>query len=307
MKHFKVLFSLSLAVWCLPSIVRAQTSSIALVQHTSKDAGAATSATLPFNSNNTAGNWIGVCIRAGYSGESFTVTDSNGNAYHRAAQFNVTVDTPNGNTIGIFYAENIVGGANTISVSDTISGTMRIAIVEYSGVARTNSLDVIAMAQGNGVSPNSGNATMSGADLLLGAISTANSASFTAGSGFSTVENVPRAPGTKLLIEQQITTTAGTNSAHALLGASDNWGAVLAAFKGGVVTFTAIPPDTTPPMVTITSPGNNATISGTATITASATVNVNNTVPAPSITTLNPTSGPVGTSVTIAGTNFGGT
>src|SRR6266853_1418887 len=367
MKHFKVLFSLSLAVWCLPSIVRAQTSSIALVQHTSKDAGAATSATLPFNSNNTAGNWIGVCIRAGYSGESFTVTDSNGNAYHRAAQFNVTVDTPNGNTIGIFYAENIVGGANTISVSDTISGTKRIAIVEYSGVTRTNSLDVIAMAQGNGVSPNSGNATMSGADLLLGAISTANSASFTAGSGFSTVENVPRAPGTKLLIEQQITTTAGTNSAHALLGASDNWGAVLAAFKGGVVTFTATPPDTTPPMVTITSPGNNATISGTATITASATdnvavasvqfkvdnansgpaivsapysrlldttaisngnhiltavatdtsgnattstavtVNVNNTVPAPSITTLNPTSGPVGTSVTIAGTNFGAT
>src|SRR5207249_4226375 len=102
----------------------------------------------------------------------------------RAAQYNVTVDTPNGHTLGIFYAENIAGGANAITVSDTISGTMRIAIVEYSGVAATNSLDVFAMAQGNGVSPNSGNVTTSSGDLLLGAVSSANSASFTAGNGF---------------------------------------------------------------------------------------------------------------------------
>ncbi len=192
MKYVTALLSLSLFVACFPSSARAQTSTIVLVQRANKDAGTATSATLAFNSNNTAGNWIGVCVRAGHSGQIFTVTDSQGNTYRRAAQYNVTVDTPNGHTLGIFYAENIAGGANAITVSDTISGTMRIAIVEYSGVAATNSLDVFAVAQGNGVSPNSGNATTtSSGELLLGAISSAYSASFTAGNGFAIEGSVP--------------------------------------------------------------------------------------------------------------------
>jgi hypothetical protein len=133
------------------------------------------------------------------------------------------------------------------------------------------------------------------------------------------------------------------------------------------VAFTVTTPDTTPPVVAITSPANNATISGTTSMTASATdnvavasvqfkvdnanagaailsapysttlatttlpngnhvltavatdtsgntatsaavtVNVNNTAAGPSITSLNPTSGLVGASVTISGANFGAT
>src|SRR6266404_5617389 len=268
MKYVTALLSLSLFVACFPSSARAQTSTIVLVQRANKDAGTATSATLAFNSNNTAGNWIGVCVRAGHSGQIFTVIDSQGNTYRRAAQYNVTVDTPNGHTLGIFYAENIAGGANAITVSDTISGTMRIAIVEYSGVAATNSLDVFAVAQGNGVSPNSGNATTtSSGELLLGAISSAYSASFTAGNGFAIEGSVPTAPNTKLIAEDRIQTAAGTVSASATLGAPDSWGMALAAFK----------------------PGNAG--GG----------------PPPSITSLNPTSGVVGTSVAIAEANFGAT
>jgi hypothetical protein len=268
MKNITVLLSLLLFVACFPSSVRAQASTIALVQHASKDAGTATSATLAFNSNNIAGNWIGVCVRAGHSGQMFTVTDSRGNAYHKAVQFNVTVDTPNGHTLGIFYAENIAGGANAITVSDTTSGTIRFAIVEYSGVAATNSPDVIAMAQGNGVSPNSGNATTtSSGDLLLGAISTANSASFTAGNGFAIEGSVPASPNTKLIAEDRVQTAAGTVSAGAILGAPDSWGVILAAFKAG------------------TAGGGSP----------------------PNITSLNPASGVVGTSVTISGANFGAT
>jgi hypothetical protein len=267
MKYIVVLVSLLLFVGCFPFSARAQGSTIALVQHTSKDAGTVASATLAFNSNNTAGNWIGVCVRAGHSGELFTVVDSRGNTYHRAVQFNVTVDTPNGNTLGIFYAENIASGPNTITVSATASATMRFAIVEYSGVASANSLEVSAMAQGNGVSPNSGNATTTlNGDLLLGAISTANSASYTAGTGFITLESVPAKPGTKLFVEQQIKAIAGPESAHATLAAADSWGAVLAGFKPGA-----------------------------------------GVVVVPNITSLSPSSGVVGTSVIITGTNFGTT
>src|ERR1700736_5907856 len=152
--------SLALALFLLlcGTLAHAQ-SNVVLVQHASKDAGTTTSSSLAFNANNTAGYWIGVCIRAGHSGQVFTVTDSKGNTYHKAVQLNVTVDPPNGDTLGIFYAENIAGGANTVTVSDTILGTLRFAILEYSGVATANSLDTTAAVQGTRATPNSGNAT----------------------------------------------------------------------------------------------------------------------------------------------------
>jgi len=204
-------------------------ASVALVQHKSIDAGTTSSATLTFTSNNIAGNWIGVCIRAGNSGETFTVTDSKGNTYHRAIQFN---ETGNGNTLGVFYAENIAGGGNTITVSVTTATALRFAIFEYSGLAVSGSLDATVGTQGNSTSPNSGSvATTANGDLLLGAILTGGTATFTAGSGYTTEESVPSEPNTKLIAEDQVQTSAGTSSASASIAASDNWAAVLAAFS----------------------------------------------------------------------------
>jgi len=239
---------------------------VALVQHTSKDAGSTSSSTLAFKSNNTAGNWIAVVARAGKSGQVFTVSDSLQNTYRMAAQFNVTVDTPNGDTLGIFYAENIAGGANTVTVADTFSGnTLRFAIFEYSGIAHTNSLDGVIAGQGTNAAPNSGSVTTSmNGDLLLGAEMTAGPATYTAGPGYKIEEFVAAEPNTKLIAEDHIQAVAGIASASATLVASDHWGAILAVFK----------------------PGNSG-ISG------------------PTITGLSPTFGPVGTSVTVNGTNFG--
>jgi len=202
---------------------------ISLVQHTSIDGGTSSSATMAFVSNNIAGNWIGVCIRAGAMNETFTVTDSKGNTYRKAFQFNQTAD---GDTVAMFYAENIAGGANAVKVSQTSSTTLRFAILEYSGVATSGSLDVTAMGQGNSASPNSGNAvTTANGDLLLGTIMTRNPAAYTAGFGYRKEENIPAEPGTKLITEDQIQASAGIVSASATLGATDLWAAGLAAFK----------------------------------------------------------------------------
>src|SRR5262249_801028 len=60
-------------------------SAVTLVQHTAKHAGTTTTTSLAFTNPNTAGNWITVCVRAGYSSSQvFTVKDSVGNAYRRA-------------------------------------------------------------------------------------------------------------------------------------------------------------------------------------------------------------------------------
>jgi 5-hydroxyisourate hydrolase-like protein (transthyretin family) len=210
--------------------VAASSGFIALVQHTSKDAGVTSSTTLAFNANNIAGNWIGVIVRVGNGsqGIAITVTDSNGNTYHQAVQM---ASSPIGN-LAIFYAENSKAGVNTITVSDNISATLRVAIFEYSGVMKANSLDVTVSAQGTSTAPNSGNVTTTAnGDLLLGAVMTTNAASYTAGSSYVIEENVPVEPGTKLLVEDELQTAAGAVAASATLAASDNWGAVLAAFK----------------------------------------------------------------------------
>jgi centrosomal CEP192-like protein len=299
--------ALSLFLFLCGTLAHAQ-GGIALVQHTNKDAGTTTSSSLAFNANNTAGNWIGVCIRAGKSGQVFTVTDSKGNTYHKAVQFNVTIDTPNGDTLGIFYAENIGGGANTVTVSDTISATLRLAILEYSGVATASSLDTTAAIQGTSASPNSGNATTTASgDLLLSAVLTGNPASITAGNGYTIEERVPTEPNTKLMAEDQVQAVAGSISAAASLAASDNWGAGLAAFKaaGGGVKG---------PSITATSgSGQSATVNTAFAAQLQATVkdSLNNPMSGVVVTFTAPASGANGTfangtATTTASTNGSG-
>src|SRR5438445_800602 len=223
-------FALLLLLLLAEGFSQAQAAGIALVQHVGKDAGTTTTSTLAFASSNTAGNFIGVAVRGGLSSaQVFTITDSNGNTYKQAAQVGYTGSAV---TSAIYYAENIKGGANTVTVSMTVSGPLRFAILEYSGVAASGSLDATAVNTATSSAPNSGNltTTVSG-DLLLATVGTTNPAMFTAGTGYTIRDFVPAEPNTKLISEDQIQTTAGVASASASLGASDTWGAVLAAFK----------------------------------------------------------------------------
>src|SRR3954471_8087132 len=197
----------------------ATTAAIALTQHASSDAGTTTLSTLAFPAANVAGHWIGVVIRAGGSSQVFTVTDTNGNTYRKAIQVVHTADSV---SMAVYYAENVRGGANTVTVADTASGTLRIAILEYAGVATAGSLDVTTWAQGSSSSPSSGNATTTGSgDLLLGAFTTANGQTTAAGSGFVMRESVPTSAA-KLNAEDSVQTAAGTAAATATLAASDN-------------------------------------------------------------------------------------
>ena len=203
---------------------------VSLVQHAGKDAGTTTSSTLAFSSANTAGNWIGVGIRAGGTGQTLAVVDTRGNVYRKAVQFNETAD---GTTIALFYAENIAGGTNAVTVSDTLTGrTLRFSILEYAGVATSNSLDGVAASQGFGTALNSGPATTTASgDLLVGVFASSVPVTFAPGAGYSLQDQVPIAPSTRLTTEDGRTGAAGTVSATATASAANNWGGVLAAFK----------------------------------------------------------------------------
>ena len=261
--RFRTFFSLLFLLLWTGNAAHAQ--GIALVQHAGKDGGTTTTTSLAFVSPNTAGNWIAVCVRGGFSSsQAFAISDSNGNFYRRAAQIGFTGSAV---TLAVFYAENISGGANIVTVADTVSGPLRIAILEYSGVATSNSLDAVVAGTGNGTFASTPSLTTTAdGDLLLASIATTNPRLITAGSSYSISDFVPAEPNTKLIAEQGIQSTSGPASASASLSSSDSWGAVLAPVKPASAGTGSAPP---------------------------------------SITGLSPTSGPAGTSVTITGTNFG--
>jgi hypothetical protein len=215
------------------AVTTGTSSPITLVQHISKDAGITSSSSLTFPASNTAGNWIGVVIRAGKAGQVLSVSDTGGNTYRQAVQFNQTLDAPNGETLAIYYAENIAAGANTVTVSESVANnTLRFAILEYSGVATANSLDVTAAAQGSGTTLNSGTATTTvNGDLILGEAATSSGTTYTAGPGYTIEERVPAPPNTKLIAEDAIQAVAGPVSVNVTLSVSNNGGALLAAFK----------------------------------------------------------------------------
>ena len=313
---------------------------IVLVQHARKAAGTTTSAPLAFASNNSAGNWIGVCIRASGTSQALSVSDSNGNLYRQALSVN---ETGGGNTLAIFYAENVAAGPNIVTVLDTASSNLDLTILEYSGVALFSSLDTTISAIGDSSSPNSGTATTTAnGDLLLAAFMSANAATFTAGSGYTEEESVPAEPATELISEDQTLSQAGSAAASATLGATGFWAAGLAAFKtadigagtgptittlnpatgtnGTVVTIngynfgasqgtvkfngtTATPSSWSPTAITVADPAGAT--DGQVVVTVNGVASNGVWFPQPNITTTSPANGAVGATVTINGAHFG--
>ncbi|HMC63279.1 MAG TPA: galactose oxidase-like domain-containing protein, partial [Candidatus Solibacter sp.] len=96
-----------------------------------------------------------------------SVSDSAGNTYARA--IGPTAGT--GLTQSIYYAKNIVGGSNTVTVVFNQAASFAdVRVLEYSGADTTSPLDVTAGATGSGLTANSGSATTTSAnELVLGA------------------------------------------------------------------------------------------------------------------------------------------
>ncbi len=205
---------------------------ISYVQSISTNGGNLTSLSASFASNNTAGNLI--IVVAGWAGTTITasVSDSNGNTYQTA----VGPTTGVGSRGQMFYAENIAGGANTVTVafSASVSGA-HLLIHEYSGIATSNSLDQVTSATGSSTVCDTGSVTTTQADALLFASCGAETdpTTITAGTGYTLRELVGAAG--KTATEDQIVSATGTYNATFTLGASAPWLASLATFKAASV------------------------------------------------------------------------
>ncbi len=194
------------------------------VQSRSKSVTGGTSNALAFSSPIGAGHAVVVYVQSDTPIPA-TVTDSQGNVYQRA------LSTPWANNAWgaqVFYAANVVGGADTVTATFAAPVTSfgLIYIQDYDGVDPVNPLDGAVAAQGSGSSFSSGNLTTTAAnDLLFGAAGSEMNVTG-AGSGFtarnSTFGN---------MIEDRTAPAAG---AYALTGTHDAslWVSQLIALRG---------------------------------------------------------------------------
>ena len=151
-----------------------------------------------------------------------SVTDTAGNTYQLALGPN----RGTGLSQSIYYASNIAGGSNTVTVTlNQAVAYPDIRILEYKGVS---TLDVTKGAAGSGNSASSGSATTTTANELIFGANTVGGGTKSNGSGF-TARIITNPDGD--LAEDRIVTTTGSYSATATLTGSKPWVMQMVTFK----------------------------------------------------------------------------
>lgn len=151
-----------------------------------------------------------------------SVTDSAGNAYRRA--IGPTVGT--GLQQSIYYATNIAGGTNQVTVTFSRAATYPdIRVLEYRGVT---SLDAAAGAKGSSATASSGAAVTTSANELIFGADTVATVNLKAGSGYTA--RIITSPDSDLAEDKTVKVT-GSNSATATLSSAGPWVMQMVTFE----------------------------------------------------------------------------
>ena len=203
------------------------------------------SVAVPFLNAQTAGNLNVVVVGWNDStAQVSSVSDSKGNVYTRAVGPTVR---PGQLSQSIYYAANIVGAAanaTSVTVQFTVAAAYAdIRILEYSGLATVNPVDVTAEATGTNAASNSGAVTTTSANELIFGANMVATGTTGPGSGFT--NRVITSPDGDIA-EDRIVTTAGSYSASAPLVSTGSWVMQMVAFS---TVANAGPPQPTPDQV----------------------------------------------------------
>lgn len=215
-----------------------------VVQQTASPQVQSTSVTVQFPSAVTAGDMILVHVIWATNGNT-SVSDSLGNTYNSAAvaQGSTSVYQISSQ---IFYAANILGGQDRVTVTTSTSTFLNFYIYEISGAVASNPLDVTAAGNGTGLSLSTSSvATTSPSDFVF--VGTAHHyASDSTNPGFVGMIATPTG-----MSEYQVANLSGTAVSGSGTLTDTNptlpWAEALAAFKmntgsggGGGPSLTAI-------------------------------------------------------------------
>jgi hypothetical protein len=195
---------------------------ITFAQVAASTQNAATQITVAYPGTQTVGNFNVVVV--GWNDTTATVqsvTDSAGNSYSLA----IGPTSGTGQRQSIYYAANIKGGNNTVTVVfNQTAQYPDVRILEYQGLS---AMDVTAGASGNSVTASSGTATTTTANELIFGAATVATKVKGAGSGFTS--RMITSFGD--IVEDRVVTTTGSYSATAPLIPSGTWVMQMVTFR----------------------------------------------------------------------------
>jgi hypothetical protein len=201
--------------------------SITFVQGTSGPStiqSANSSVAVAYTTTQVAGHLNVVVVGWGDTTSTITsVTDSQNNVYSLA----VGPTSTTGLRQSIYYAKNIAGGSNTVTVRFSQSAAYPdVRILEYAGADTSAPLDQAAGASGSGTAANSGSVTTTVANELIFGAGTTETKFTAAGSGF--VSRMVNVFGN--IAEDRNVTSTGSYNATATTNSS-RWVMQIATFK----------------------------------------------------------------------------
>jgi hypothetical protein len=196
-------------------------ASISSVQAAANKVTSASTSSLAFPSSTKAGDVILVAFDYDTSSTPTSVVDSQGNVFTAIGN---QLTTPGGARSRVYYAANIKGGADTVTITlSANSGWIELYLSEYTGVSSTSPIDAQAGATGIAGPVTSGNATTSLAgDVIYGYC--VGDWACTVGTG-----DVARSTFDGNLIEDQTVGNAGSYAAAAT--ANSGWSMQMVALK----------------------------------------------------------------------------
>jgi hypothetical protein len=222
-KRFRIWGFISvLLVWQSFFAISNARGAAASVQATARAATVASkSLSLSFPANTVAGDIVLVAFDYDSNSVPSSVTDSQGNVFYPVGN---QLTSPGGSRSRVYYAKNIKGGADTVTVNlSANSGYIELYLSEYTGVDQKNPIDAQAGASGHAGSVSSGNSTTTTTGDVIFGYCVADW-TCTAGSGFAA-----RSTFNKNLIEDKLAGAAGTYVATG--SATNGWTMQLVALK----------------------------------------------------------------------------
>lgn len=211
----------------------------AFVQGAVKNCGTATSCALAYTVNVGAGDLLAACVRIGANPPTgLTVSDSLNGTWTQAI---ATAQTTDGHTGYIYFFPNTGAGANTLTVATSSSQSLRMVIMEFSGIA-ASPLDQIAGNMGTNNIAASGNTpvTTQASELVLGCETNANNLNdaVTNFNGYTNNETLSCASGNCVNEGDTNVAATGAQSISWTEFQATDWTADVATFKASG----AVPP-----------------------------------------------------------------
>jgi chitodextrinase len=195
--------------------------SIVQVNNNQISSGASTAVTL--DTPTLAGNTIVVYV-IWNNADSVALTDSRGNTF---VNVGAPVTWGTGYSAQIFYAANILGGADTVTAAfqTPVTAFGVVYVHEYTGIRVINPVDITTSASGSSASLNSGTATTTSANDLIFGAGVSDNAVTAAGSGF-----ISRDVAYGNITEDRIAASIGPYAATATHDGK-MWGMQMVAFR----------------------------------------------------------------------------